>query len=340
MSAAFQRSIIAFVTAVTALIATSGWAQSTKVVVVPIGGDEPAPSFRIVPAGSTTEANRGRLEYTNDRNPTPQSDWGTVCDDCFSSVSAGCTTLANPNAAAHAICKDLGFVTGFSDTSFASSGSLDFTLDNVICPENADSFKDCNADTSFHNCTAPEQAGVDCKNFRLVFVTDSIYDGDLVSAANSNLGTAFTDAQGLQAADALCQAEATAANLPGSYKAWLSNSNGSPVSRFVRSKVQYVLADQVTVVADDFANLTSGAIQNHINLNAFGNAVSTSPPSVWSGTSANGNAFGDNCSDWSSNTVGGVFGAQGQYIFLLSAWSRNGAGASCGLQSRFYCFQQ
>jgi len=40
---------------------------------------------------------------------------------------------------------------------------------------------------------------------------------------------------GLAAADAICQTEAEDAELPGTYKAWLSDSSSSPSTRFCPS---------------------------------------------------------------------------------------------------------
>ena len=40
---------------------------------------------------------------------------------------------------------------------------------------------------------------------------------------------------GLAAADAICQTEAEEAELPGTYKAWLSDSGNSPSTRFCPS---------------------------------------------------------------------------------------------------------
>ena len=56
-----------------------------------------------------------------------------------------------------------------------------------------------------------------CEPSTFVFVTE--WEGD------GNIG-------GLTAADSICQTEADDAGLPGTYKAWLSDSTASPSSRF------------------------------------------------------------------------------------------------------------
>lgn len=86
------------------------------------------------------------------------------------------------------------------------------------------------------NCPleGPNVDGFGCQS-KTVFVTSGTYTG--------NLG-------GLTGADQECNTLAAAANLPGTYKAWLSTSNGSPSTRFVQSSVPYKLVDD-TVIAED-----------------------------------------------------------------------------------------
>nr|MBA3500495.1 hypothetical protein [Deltaproteobacteria bacterium] len=77
----------------------------------------------------------------------------------------------------------------------------------------------------------------------------------------------FSGAQigGLTGADAKCQAEAMAANLTGTYKAWLSDITGSPSTRFTKSTiVPYVRTDGF-LLAQSFDDLTDGTIAGPIN---------------------------------------------------------------------------
>lgn len=80
------------------------------------------PSFRIVPTTVSNEAaTSGRLEYSADSNPTPSSNWGKVCDDCFDGVDGGVcrrngqivTALSKHNGAVVA-CTEMGQATGIS----------------------------------------------------------------------------------------------------------------------------------------------------------------------------------------------------------------------------------
>ncbi|MEE9447499.1 MAG: scavenger receptor cysteine-rich domain-containing protein [Arenicellales bacterium] len=128
-----------------------------KVVVIPLGGDDaPLPQFRIIGlGGSDGQVYNGRLEFTADTTPDQNSLWGTVCDDMFS----------NNNNAANAICQDLGFSSG--GTVLQANNTPDGTgfviLDDVVCPNGADSFSDCtHNDYHVKDCGHSEDVGVVC----------------------------------------------------------------------------------------------------------------------------------------------------------------------------------
>ena len=106
---------------------------------------------------------------------------------------------------------------------------------------------------------------VRCVRQYTVFVTSTSYDG--------NLG-------GLAGADAKCQDQADAAGLTGTFKAWLSDAKGSPSTRFTRSAgAPYVLVDG-TVIADNYAGLTSGSLEHPINQTETGGAPPVEPISA------------------------------------------------------------
>jgi hypothetical protein len=56
-----------------------------------------------------------------------------------------------------------------------------------------------------------------------------------------------------------------AAGLPGTYQAWLSDSTGSPNTRFVRSTGPYRLVNGHTIAAN-FADLTDGILAAPISV--------------------------------------------------------------------------
>ncbi len=161
-------SIIAF----SVLVALNVHAQQTKVVVIPLGGDEPSPSFRIVPGATTSVLNgnpvdpdRGRLEYTFDPNPDPTSLWGTVCE----------YGLDDYYKVGDAICKDLGYRGGNTMLSASiipgTSENVIISMDQVACPDGASSFSQCSfrkyfgleaGGTPEGNCTHDNDIGINC----------------------------------------------------------------------------------------------------------------------------------------------------------------------------------
>ena len=172
-----------------------------------------------------------------------------------------------------------------------------------------------------------------------VFTTSLKYDG--------NLG-------GLAGADAKCQARAVAAALPGTYKAWLSDSAASPSTRFAKATIPYRLVDG-TLVANNFTDLTDGSIAAGLDKTESGGApprttfcgAQTAPVAapdrimVWASTAANGtlSASQGTCTNWTDAAVGGSQWADGVKLALTPTCF----GGSCGgatFMAPLFCFQQ
>ena len=91
---------------------------------------------------------RGRVEVYID------GEWGTVCDDGWSS------------AAAAVVCRQLGFpyvVRASKKAEFGEGTSLRILLDDVQCSGQEKTLLECaHADVGTHNCSHEEDAGVVC----------------------------------------------------------------------------------------------------------------------------------------------------------------------------------
>jgi len=135
---------------------------------------------------------------------------------------------------------------------------------------------------------------------RTVFVTDSTHAGDL---------------GGVAGADAICQAEADAAGLPGTYLAWISDAGTSPAARFNHTpEAAYVLVDG-TLVALGWADLTDEMLVHSINLSALG--TEHAQVGSWTNTRPDGTSLdtGDHdCQGWTSALPAdfGVVGLSGE----------------------------
>ena len=166
---------------------------------------------------------------------------------------------------------------------------------------------------------------------RLVFLTETVYKGDL---------------GGLTGADDKCQAEANAAGLAGTYKAWLSDSAESPDSRFARSQLPYIGIDGIEI-ASDWSDLTDARVINSIIKHADGTVARTEYQRVWSNTQQDGTAFTlqqeNTCNDWTEGEF--TFG-MGRALYGMATsnvndwrWTRAGS-AGCQWEMALYCFQQ
>lgn len=147
---------------------------------------------------------------------------------------------------------------------------------------------------------------------------------------------------GLAGADAACQTRATAAGLPGTYLAWLSDSSATPASRFTKSIMPYTLPSGETV-ATSWADLTNGAPLSHaINQMANGQLFAGNGNTVWTNTLADGTAGGasatGNCVNWTSAEPG-IEGDIGRAAESSVLWTAGGF-IQCAAEGRLYCFQQ
>ena len=133
-----------------------------------------------------------------------------------------------------------------------------------------------------------------------------------------------------------CRGNAIYWGLPGTYKAWISDSGFSPATDFFQSSVPYVLPGSGTKIADNWADLTDGTLDNAFDRDGGGNLVNTAPYNVYTSTDSAGVSLGaNNCGDWTQTGNGGV----GDYRNTDTTWSNNTT-LSCGTGARIYCFQQ
>lgn len=113
---------------------------------------------------------------------------------------------------------------------------------------------------------------------------------------------------GVAGANAICQAEAAASGLPGTYKAWLSDIIGhnSPSTTFTQSVVPYVNTDATgSQVATGWTGLVASGASN---ITAIGGVAFTTSY-TWDNTAFDGLPFPDaelatDCVDWTSFSFG------------------------------------
>lgn len=165
---------------------------------------------------------------------------------------------------------------------------------------------------------------------KLVFITSKQY--------SAKLG-------GLVGADANCQGLAAAAGLAGTFRAWLSDTDSSPQTRFSHSAGPYTLVNG-SLVAQTWGELTGAPLAHPIDTNESGlrnaNAgTACGGSTVWTDTTNSGVLVSpaDTCGEWTDDTgdvaVVGL-SSSGDY---WSDWCKGGNGL-CSMTASLYCFQQ
>lgn len=144
---------------------------------------------------------------------------------------------------------------------------------------------------------------------------------------------------GLSGADAICQDLASAAGLPGTYKAWLSDGTSSVSSRFRPSSGPYRLVNGATI-ANNWDDLRDGSLLAGIKVTETGGDYG-SQVSVWTGTTTTGSATAEHCKNWST-VASDSTGIYGLAYATDAQWTQFGPPLMCRPSSplHFYCFQQ
>jgi hypothetical protein len=167
-----------------------------------------------------------------------------------------------------------------------------------------------------------------------VFVTSTLYKGGLLG--------------GLDGADKRCQERALAANLGGTYRAWLSDFTGSPSTRFTREGGPYQLVTG-SVISNKWTTLVSAPLRHAIDRTELAGPPPASTggcdgPLVWSDTKGDGtlNEPGLTCGDWTdpdgSASAWGLATAQDSWTEYCTGG--NGPANGCSAQAALYCFEQ
>lgn len=228
-------------------------------------------------------------------------------------TSAAATTLDEPTTA--------GTTDEPGETSGSTAGSVPVCGDGLLDPATEECDDGILTDTA--GCAQCRRS-----SFR-VFVT--------ASPTLAVLG-------GVADADALCQGEAAAAQLQGTYRAWISDSQSSPLTRFGKALSRpYVRLDGLAIAGTWDIMVTAGLSQP-ISLTAYGVPITADTPCVndfvWTGTDMSGLPWGDMfCAEWTSDTSD-ISVAVGSALSAVSPdWTLCNS-ASCGTLARLYCFEQ
>ncbi len=173
---------------------------------------------------------------------------------------------------------------------------------------------------------APCGGEADCE--RYVFVSSELYTGEDIGAAIGADGRCTN----------LAALPGTLAVLQGRlWQAWISDDRASftASARLTHGTRAYRLANQ-KLVANDWTQLTSGALANAIDFTERGKTVGQEL--VWTGTSATGVVTASTCTSWSINGSANT-GSVGRASASDSTWTNSGT-APCVEAHRLYCFEK
>jgi len=148
----------------------------------------------------------------------------------------------------------------------------------------------------------------------------------------------WTPGGGIAAADALCQTDATANNIPGMFQALLATAASSPISRFSTTGLPWVRLDGLPIAATavDFASTN---LLEPLDLSADGSYLAGAL--VWTGTTAVDQAAGSSmatCSDWTTNSMGKL-SIVGRSEYADIAWMGGAPTQGCNTSARLYCLE-
>ena len=164
----------------------------------------------------------------------------------------------------------------------------------------------------------------DAAGFLRVFITTAVYSPTTIG--------------GLAGGDVLCNAEASAAGLGGTWMAWLASTTAGPATRFTtQSSSPYRRLDDV-VVANSWADLVDGTIAADISVTPTGPVANGN--NAWSNVAVDGTPVGsNNCGNWADSTA--LSGHYGRGNSSTATWTDSGNNLVCGNYSlHLYCFEQ
>lgn len=187
----------------------------------------------------------------------------------------------------------------------------------------ADAGSDAGSDAACASCASGMCTSGGCDP--AVFLTSKEYTGAIGDG-------------GVASADRECAALASAAGVPGTFRAWLATADGaSPATRFEHHSTRpYRLLDG-TLVAADFAALGK-TLATTIGLTEKRTAISFAY--VWTAAERSGAPIADagDCLGWTSSDALAM-GGSGESDDLSEEWTKF-QDIACSTKARLYCFEQ
>jgi len=172
------------------------------------------------------------------------------------------------------------------------------------------------------------------------FGVDDVFPVTLPAPAVGRHGFLSSEWQlagGLAGADAHCQADADANNLPGSYAALLATSTATAAARFDASRPPWVRRDGLPLAATA-GELLAGQHTVPLNVDATGAYINfdAGQASVWTGALGPSDPAKSTCGDWTDVAKQGTQGA-GQFAGPRAFFNGD---FPCNFTNRLYCLER
>lgn len=174
---------------------------------------------------------------------------------------------------------------------------------------------------SYLNCSSTTAAMICAETGHVAAQVPTVEPGRIAFISE----TGWIPTGGLAAADAVCQGEATAAGLPGTFAALLTTSNATAESRFSSAGLPWRRVDGIRVTADLAVPLWDSFIAR-----TAGGAVTRSR--TWYGSTT------QNCNDWTGGTT--AMGVAGKSHHAATSRLANFINTGCGSSHNLICLQQ
>jgi len=154
-----------------------------------------------------------------------------------------------------------------------------------------------------------------------VFVTSTTYSGALGS---------------LDAADLHCQSAASAAGLPGRYRAWLSDGTSSAAERITNEGPWYTTGGDLAF--ESRLALVEGAPSADLLSENGGNVLGAGASGPWTGTTTGGAATGQDCDGW-TNASADVSATLGSAKSADPQWGGGELTLPCNAKAPLICVE-
>jgi hypothetical protein len=274
-----------------------------------------APDARVAPGGDASSS------LDSVQPPPPDASSGEPSADDSSTGEEG--TQPPPDATMPTDAAEDSTAAAGDDA--ATDAAADAVLDVAV-----DGPSDAAADVPPSGCTCGARSvcvGGTCTAARRVFVSSMTYDGKLGGHAG---------------ADSTCQGLAAAANLGGTWMAWISDASSSPNRRFSKATIGYRLLDGRLVAANWTALASGNPLGTAIDLDEHGASLAgpdSNASKTWTATATDGTTDTNSCNDFASNSSS----ASGEIGYCTSAtnnWTMASSAEGCTAAHHLYCFEQ